>query len=176
LCDVESITLDVSGVPSPTNSAVFIVHGHGETATLQLKKLLSDLGLNPIVLKDQDDHGMTIIEKFEYYALTCSFAFVLMTPDDQTVGLSGTKSLWRARQNVIMELGWFMAHLGRNRVVILYYGKLEIPSDILGVVYSEFKTSVIEAADRIELALKRVKLVDGNPSVFDQPASPQLSD
>jgi predicted nucleotide-binding protein len=69
-----------------------------------------------------------------------------------------------------------MAHLGRNRVVILYNGKLESPSDILGVVYLEFKTSVLEAADRIELALKRVNLLDGNPSVFDQPASPQLSD
>src|SRR5882762_8315572 len=89
-----------------------------------------------------------------------AFAFILMTPDDRTVGVSGTESLWRARQNVIMELGWFMAHLGRDRVVILYNGKLEIPSDILGVVYVEFKASVFEAADRIRLALKRVELLE----------------
>jgi predicted nucleotide-binding protein len=65
-----------------------------------------------------------------------------------------------ARQNFIMELGWFMAHLGRDRVVILYNGKLEIPSDILGVVYGEFKASVLEAANRIRLALKRVELLE----------------
>jgi len=40
----------------------------------------------------------------------------------------------RARQNVIMELGWFMARLGRKRVVILHQGEVEIPSDISGVV------------------------------------------
>jgi predicted nucleotide-binding protein len=53
-----------------------------------------------------------------------------------------------------------MAHLGRDRVVILYNGKLEIPSDILGVVYVEFKASVLEAADRIRLALKRVEFLE----------------
>lgn len=177
LSDVESITLDVSGVPSATNSDVFIVHGHGEVARLQLKKLLFDLDLNPIVLQEQDDHGMTIIEKFEYSARTCSFAFVLMTPDDQTVGVSGTESQWRARQNVIMELGWFMAHLGGERVVILYNGRTEIPSDILGVVYVEFKDSVLDAADRIRLALTRVELLGGNRlSVPDRLVSTRLSD
>src|SRR6266849_4036305 len=88
LSDVEVTTLDVSGVPWAANKDVFIVHGHGELAMVQLKELLASLGLNPIVLMDQDDHGMTIIEKFEYYARTCSFAFILMTPDDRTVGVS----------------------------------------------------------------------------------------
>jgi hypothetical protein len=103
---------------------------------------------------------MTIIEKFEYYARSCSFAFILMTPDDRTIGITGAESLWRARQNVIMELGWFMAHLGRERVVILSNGRLEIPSDILGIVYVEFNNSVLEAVDRIHLALQRVELLE----------------
>ena len=66
---------------------------------------------------------------------------------------------WRARQNVIMELGWFMARLGRDRVVILYSGDLEIPSDILGVVFLEFKEKIDEVADRIYQRLKGVELV-----------------
>ena len=148
------------GVPAVANKDVFIVHGHGEMAIAQLKELLASHGLNPIVLRDQDDRGMTIIEKFEYYARSCSFAFILMTPDDRTIGITGTESLWRARQNVIMELGWFMAHLGRERVVILFNGRLEIPSDILGVVYVEFNNSVLESADRIHLALQRVQLLE----------------
>lgn len=178
LSDVELTTLDVSGAPSATNKDVFVVHGHGEAAMIALKQMLSSLGLSPVVLKDQDDRGMTIIEKFEYYARACSFAFVLMTPDDRTIGVSQTESLWRARQNVIMELGWFMAHLGRDRVVILYNGKLDIPSDILGVVYVEFKTSVFEVEDRIRLALRRLELLEvdiKSPSRQGSPSNRSLA-
>jgi predicted nucleotide-binding protein len=70
---------------------------------------------------------MTIIEKFEYYARLCSFAFALMTPDDKIVGVKEQGSVWRARPNVILELGWFMARLGRDRVVLFSQGELEIP-------------------------------------------------
>jgi len=54
---------------------------------------------------------MTIIEKFERYASQCAFAVVLMTPDDGVQVPDSTEAKWRARQNVIMELGWFMARL-----------------------------------------------------------------
>jgi predicted nucleotide-binding protein len=82
-----------------------------------------------------------------------------MTPDDRAVTHTDTDSRWRARQNVIMELGWFMARLGRDRVVILYSGELELPSDILGVVFLEFKEKIGEVADRIYQRLKGVELV-----------------
>ncbi len=62
---------------------------------------------------------------------------VLLTPDDKASPAgSSTEEKWRARQNVIMELGWFMARLGRERVLLLHQGSVEIPSDILGVIYS----------------------------------------
>jgi predicted nucleotide-binding protein len=41
----------------------------------------------------------------------------------------------RARQNVILELGYFMGKLGRERVVALLKGDLEHPSDYDGVNY-----------------------------------------
>jgi predicted nucleotide-binding protein len=45
----------------------------------------------------------------------------------------------RARQNVILELGYFMGRLGRNRTCALYKKggglPLEFPSDFLGIVY-----------------------------------------
>jgi hypothetical protein len=40
---------------------------------------------------------------------------------------------WRARQNVILELGFFLGKLGWNRVCALYQSGVEIPSDY-GVV------------------------------------------
>ncbi len=41
----------------------------------------------------------------------------------------------RARQNVILELGYFIGRLGRARVCALYMEGVEIPSDIHGVLY-----------------------------------------
>jgi predicted nucleotide-binding protein len=62
------------------------------------------------------------VEKFEYYANRCSFALALMTPDDTLAGPDGTSAIWRARPNVILEIGWFMARLGRTRVMLLSQG------------------------------------------------------
>lgn len=60
---------------------IFIIHGHNEVALLQLEKMLKeDFNLNPIILKDKPNNGLTIIEKFEQYAQTCSYSIALFTP------------------------------------------------------------------------------------------------
>jgi predicted nucleotide-binding protein len=41
----------------------------------------------------------------------------------------------RARQNVILELGYFLAALGHERVCALKKGDVETPSDIHGIVW-----------------------------------------
>ena len=41
----------------------------------------------------------------------------------------------RARQNVILELGYFLCGLGRERVCVLYEEGVELPSDIHGLSY-----------------------------------------
>jgi predicted nucleotide-binding protein len=142
------------------NNKIFIVHGQNEAKKLELKGFLAKLALDPVILHEQNDLGKTIIEKFEYYASQCAFAVVLLTPDDQAAPSdSSTEGKWRARQNVILELGWFMAKLGRERVLILHQGQLEIPSDILGVVYAPFTKSVAEAGETIRDRLKGVGLL-----------------
>jgi predicted nucleotide-binding protein len=63
---------------------------------------------------------------------------VLLTPDD--IGSAANKPSdlkARARQNVIMELGYFMGRLGRFRVCALHKGSVELPSDYQGVLYIE---------------------------------------
>nr|WP_083916265.1 TIR domain-containing protein [Methylobacterium sp. B34] len=47
----------------------------------------------------------------------------------------------RARQNVLLELGYFIGRLGRSRVCALRRGQVEIPSDFGGVVYETFDAS-----------------------------------
>ena len=51
---------------------------------------------------------------------------------------------YRPRQNVVMELGFFYAKLGRNRVCCLLKGDLEKPSDFSGIVYLQFINKVDE--------------------------------
>ena len=43
----------------------------------------------------------------------------------------------RARQNVVLETGYFMGKLGRENVVLLADKGIEMPSDLSGVVYTD---------------------------------------
>jgi predicted nucleotide-binding protein len=161
LSEVAAATTEVAGSTFFGSKEVFIIHGHNEPARTQLKLMLQGLGLNPVVLSEQSDKGMTVIEKFEYYANACSFAFALMTPDDIVAGPDGANSIWRARPNVTLEIGWFMARLGRTRVVLLYqhHGQeLEIPSDLQGVLYLPFKESVLEVAPELSFRMREAGL------------------
>ena len=116
---------------------VFIVHGHDEAAKHAIAGFVRRLGLNPIILDEQVNKGQTIIEKFEENANEVGFAIVLLTPDD--VGAPKDKQdefKPRARQNVVLELGYFMGKLGRERVCPLLKDEVEKPSDIDGLVYA----------------------------------------
>ena len=41
----------------------------------------------------------------------------------------------RARQTVILELGYFLGRLGRDRVAAIHQQDVEIPSDYSGVLF-----------------------------------------
>jgi predicted nucleotide-binding protein len=160
LSQVENTTTLVCEAVASDNKNVFIVHGHNLERRDELRDFLRDkLHLQPIILEECDDRGKTIIEKFEYYAPSCSFAFVLMTPDDMAASKARPESRLRARQNVILELGWFIGYLGRDRVVILSQGGLEIPSDIHGVVDIRFEKTISEVTEKIRQRLSGVELV-----------------
>jgi predicted nucleotide-binding protein len=123
---------------SGTQPAVFLVHGRDEGAKHGVARFVRDItGVEPIVLAEQPNLGQTVIEKFEQHASQVSYAIVLLTADDEG-RLKGTRRMKpRARQNVILELGWFAAKLGRQKVAMLYESGVELPSDIVGVLYAE---------------------------------------
>ena len=115
---------------------IFIVHGHDETAKHKIARFISDLDLSATILDEQPSRGQTIIDKFEEHADEAGFAIVLLTADDVGASKDRTDGLKpRARQNVIMELGYFLCGLGRDRVRILYEEGVELPSDIYGISY-----------------------------------------
>jgi CheY-like chemotaxis protein len=139
----------------------FIVHGHDEAAKLELKNYLQNtLGLpEPIILHEQPSMGRTIIEKFEDYSADAQLAFVLLTPDDKIASSDASNDVKRqARQNVILELGFFLAKLGRlsGRVFLLHKGPIELPSDLNGVIYVDIADGVKAAGETIRKELKHV--------------------
>lgn len=116
------------------NNKIFIVHGHGALQTVA--RFLEKNDFEAIILHEQANNGRTIIEKIEKNS-DVGFAVVLLTPDDIGRALSDLEDKPRARQNVILELGYFIGKLGRERVCALKTTELEIPSDFGGVVYTE---------------------------------------
>ena len=119
-----------------TSREVFIVHGHDETLKLAAARFVEGLGLKVVILSEQANRGRTVIEKFEAHAGGAGFAIVLLTPDDLGGSAAEAPAVKpRARQNVILELGYFIGKLGRTHVCALYKGDLELPSNINGVVY-----------------------------------------
>ena len=119
---------------------IFIVHGHNEEVKHNVARVIEKLKINPIILNEQSNEVLTIIEKFEKYS-NVSFAVVLLTYDDFGNSKSNDKSNKRARQNVILELGYFIAKLGRQNVMPFYEDDVELPSDISGVLYTKIDNS-----------------------------------
>lgn len=91
-----------------------------------------------------------MIEKFSDYA-DVQFAVVLLAAGDLGKPReSDQEAQLRARQNVILELGYFLGKLGRARVCALYENGVELPSDYQGVLFLP-----LDAGDRWKFDLVR---------------------
>lgn len=133
---------------------VFVIHGRDEAKWRELKDIIqSEFRLNPIVLLQQPDAGCkTVIEKFEHYAQTCSYAIAVFTPDDEVK--SGAETYLQARPNVIYELGWFCGRLGRGNAMLLLKEGTTIFSDFGGIIQKRFNQNIAEKTVEIRRDLE----------------------
>jgi predicted nucleotide-binding protein len=151
------LLIDTGTIPA----RVFIVHGRAEKEKLELKNYLQNtLRLpEPVILHDRPNLGRTLIEKFEQEAVDVDLVFVLMTPDDIASPVDETnEGRRRSRQNVIFEMGFFFGKLQRTsgRIVLLYRGDLELPSDVAGIVYIDIAAGIEAAGESIRRELEGV--------------------
>ena len=124
--------------PKGPENGVFIVHGQNNESKETVARFLEHLGLSATILHELPDKGRTIIEKFEDSA-SVGYAVVLLTGDDVGAPRTAPEELKpRARQNVLLELGYFLGSLGRSHVCALREDGVEIPSDLSGVLYVPF--------------------------------------
>ena len=145
---------------------VFVVHGHNDALRVEVARTIEQLGLQAIILQEQEDFGNTIIEKFEANASDIGFAVVLITGDDLAVSKKdlekeqkekGFTAVYRsrARQNVVFEMGYFIGKLDRAHVFELMEEGVEGPGDLAGVLYTAVDE---EGMWKVKLA-KRLKAV-----------------
>jgi len=158
----ELLARSKSGKSARKRENVFVIHGHDEAKWRELKDLLkNEFGLNPLVLSELPNAGCsTVIEKFEHYAQTCSYAIAVFTPDDQVQSDDGL--YLQARPNVIYELGWFCGHLGRNSAMLLLKEGTTLFSDFAGIVQIRFKINIQEKIAEIRKDLVVAGIIDAN--------------
>lgn len=128
---------------------VFVVYGHDQRCRDQLEAMLRRWELEPLILDQLPTQGQTIIEKLESAMSEADFGVVLATPDDEGYRANHPdEKAFRARQNVVLELGMLLAKLGRARVAILLkeQEKMERPSDIQGLIYIPFRDDIAKEA------------------------------
>ena len=126
----------------PKNNKVFIVHGHDNAMREAVARVVSKLGLSPIILNEMPNKGSTgLLDKLSNNS-DVSFAIVLLSSDDKGYSKKdGPKnSRSRPRQNVLFELGFFIGKLGKEGVIPLFRNEadFETLSDYLGVTYIDF--------------------------------------
>jgi hypothetical protein len=149
--------LDAEGELAPNfeehiiGDKIFIIHGHDNEMKKEVQLLLNRAGLDDVVLHECPDKGRTIIEKLLDESTSACYAIALLSRDDK---LADGKT--RTRQNVILEIGYFLGMLGKERVRLLKKGDIEIPSDLQGILYTPFDST---GSWRIQL-LKEMKAVD----------------
>ncbi|GGB81493.1 hypothetical protein GCM10011352_04050 [Marinobacterium zhoushanense] len=143
---------------------VFVVHGHDDAFKNDCESFLHGIGIKPIVLHRQTDEGLTVIEKFEKHS-EVAFAIVLLSPDDLCLPKDDLEKTddqrdynFRARQNVIFELGYFIGKLGRSNVVCLYKEGVEIPSDLSGFIYKKVQDDIEQVGFSLIKELKAAGL------------------
>lgn len=170
LLEVLDARADRDAPPAPATPApkakgrrIFIVHGHDKATKLEAAAFLQQLDLDVAILHELPNGGKTLIEKFEHHA-DVDYAVILLTADDFGRADDGTKKLTaRARQNVVLEHGYFIGRLGRKYVCALHETGVELPSDLQGIVYlpldAEWKLKLAQEIDHagIPIDFNRLK-------------------
>lgn len=114
---------------------IFIVHGRNDALKEAVARFIEHLGLTPIILSEKENRGKAIIEKFESQSV--GYAIILYTACD-ICQLPNNVTEKRARQNVLLEHGYFIGKLGREKICTIVDESVTLPSDVIGLGYVKY--------------------------------------
>lgn len=125
---------------SDAPAKIFITHGRANDWNEVQSFIERDLVLPTIELAQEANRGRTILQKLDEESSKCSFAVIVMTGDDQD-----SDGNFRARENVMHEIGYFQGKFGLSAVCLLHEEGTSIPSNIHGLVYIPFPKGYVSA-------------------------------
>lgn len=143
------------------NCKIFIAHGHDKYFMKDVELFLQKNQVETIILEDMPSEGKTIIEKLERHSnVKCTI--ILLSPEDKVQ--VGDKTVYRARQNVIWEFGFFAGYLSRAKVIAIKNDlnnanekvDIELPSNIHGVVWIQYVQDNPEWKIKLSKELKEI--------------------
>jgi predicted nucleotide-binding protein len=136
---------------------LLLIHGRSLDRYILTEWLRATLGLNDLLIMQQEfGAGQSLPEKFESLAAQADGAIAIATPDDAGGLADGAPQNMRARQNVWLEVGWIWGRLGRNKVMVLCKGDLEIPSDLHGLEYYRYNSSPLEVTESVRAFVRQL--------------------
>jgi hypothetical protein len=153
---------DVGALPIEHRSLsalpILIIHGRDRMALLELKDFIhSHLPqIVPRVMVDEVIGSIRLVDKFERIANDAAGAIALLTPDDFGGLVQDRRASPRARQNVVIEIGWAWSKLGRERLLLLSRGTVELPSDLSGSDIIPFRESPRECSEAVRSFVDRL--------------------
>lgn len=165
------VSMEEVEVGTNEKKKIFIVHGSNHDVRNKIRLFLfDDFQLESVVMDAEANYGRTLPEKFEQIANECAFAIFVMTADDclayrdandtPETTIDSKQVVYRFRQNVVLEAGYFWAKLGREKCVFLVERQegLEMPSDIQGVGWIPITPDLGETRTQLTKELKKAGL------------------
>lgn len=151
----------IASPSAETEFDIFLVHGQNHKIRDKIAEFLrEECRLRVNIMDAQPNKGQTVAEKLDTNGPKCKFAVVLLTADDLLLD-SVNNEVVRARQNVFIEVGYFWGLLGRKNLAILVENpkKMEIPSDLGGIVYISIDGNLRKTKKQLFVELKGAGLV-----------------
>jgi predicted nucleotide-binding protein len=136
-------------------SKIFIGHGRSPLWR-ELKEFLGErLNLECDEFNRESVAGISTTERLQKMLDSSSFAFLLMTGEDEHVD-----NTYHARENVIHEVGLFQGRLGARKAIILLEDGCNEFSNINGLGQIRFPRGKLSAAfEEIRRVLEREEII-----------------
>ncbi len=120
---------------------VFIAHGPMSNSLEKLRKYLTSLGIQPLVIEEEPSEGRSISEQVEFYLDEADCAIVFGTADDEEL----KEGKLYPRRNVCIEIGRFQERFP-NQIIYLLEEGASLPSNISEKIYERFTQENMEKA------------------------------
>ena len=159
----------VLDILSQLNSTkILLIHGRSNDWLLVKDFVEKQLSIETIVMKEVFSQGRSLPEKFEQLAFPVRGAIVIATPDDLGKAAIDSNGVLieknnielssRARQNIWLEYGWIWGALGRDRILLITKRDVEVPSDLKGIEFYNYRNNPNEIFESIRQFIKQIEI------------------